>query len=113
MLNIRGSQDNTSSEYIAVKKLQSMIIGAIPDAIENPNIHFELIPSVRTFGQEIQEVDIVMFFFDSRSDANKFKRPGGRIIKSFALTIEVKSHPFNKIRFEGEKLFVRYKDKDY
>ena len=105
MLKIYG-QDKRSSEYGAAEKLAQLARRAHPDIDVEDDIELHIFPSVQCYQQPVQDIDLLVLFADRREVA---KQSG---VQSFAVTIEVKRHSSDRVRFEGAKCFVGYHDRE-
>ena len=111
MIRIHGNKDN-SKEYLAAESLAKVACEAIPDINESNQIIFELFPKAQCFGQRIQDVDLLVFFADYRKP-EKLLVANKKTVHSFCLSIEIKSHSPESIRFEGAQCYVKYNDHEH
>lgn len=101
-----------SPEYTAGEKIRSAFEEFLgPKNSRESDIR--IVVSAKTYGEKRQDIDLIVAGFlytrveIPRSDVVEAQA----FLKSFFLTIEVKNHRFDKIEFNGPKVFVRYKDR--
>ena len=105
MLKIYG-EDDQSREYSAAKKLADIASKAYPQIYDERNVELHILPSIQCYGQQPQDIDLLVLFADHRQIKNEHD------VHSFALTVEVKSHSSDDVRFEGAKCFVTYNEQE-
>lgn len=134
MLSI-DAYDN-SDECEAARDLEQLVRKWHPTIENDPSCIVYIIPSVMCYGQQVQDMDLVLLYadlleeprvtvtlpFESKENSEKDSREqqGGKSdrqkqeqeipIQSLCLTIEVKSHSRDAVRFRGSKCFVKYLD---
>ena len=112
MIVVHGTNSN-SSEYAAATGIASAARQAIPEIVNSREIILELFPGVQCFGQKVQDIDLLVFFADYRHPAKLNKSTKGKVIHSFCVAIEVKSHFFDSVHFTGSKCYVEYNGHDH
>ena len=112
MIQIHGTNDN-GSEYAAAEALVKAACEAMPEISDSKQIVFEVFPRAQCFGQRIRDIDLLVFFADYRVSEKKFKPANRKHVHSFCLSIEVKSHSAESIRFEGPNCYVRYNNQEH
>lgn len=111
MIKIHGTANG--SEQRAAIKLTEMAILAMPEIVESTQIILELFPSLQCYGQNPQDIDLLVFFADYRADSKLIRTKSGVRIHSFCAVVEVKGHSPEDVRFEGNRCFVRYHQKEH
>lgn len=109
MIEIFGSTD--TPEYHAAKRLMTLITEEWPDVADSTKDRICLIPAVKCFGQNVQDVDILVIGRLHRPRAlpmQKWMEGTEKRLLSFVLAIEVKAHRESSVAFEGGKVFVNY-----
>jgi hypothetical protein len=120
IIRILGTED--LQEFEAATQLKDIFKRSIPEEVEGEII---ILPSFKCFGQEIRDIDLIVFGrFDSGFERNiktkgkvKNKVKEDRIfrkvkIDNFFCCIEVKDHPPRKIQFtSNSRILVKYKQK--
>jgi len=110
MIIVRAPAGEQSNEIDASNLLKKIALDGIKDLEKNNDVQIEIIPSLRCFGEETQDIDVVICFIDKRKEP-VFKNSKGNPIRAFLLAVEVKGHsPDQGIRFEGGRVFVTYKE---
>jgi hypothetical protein len=119
MIKVFGNDQ--TSEYIAAVTIANLAGSAWPWLKEDNESFLYLVPSVQCHGQNPKDIDIVLlgYFFDQ--NASKFS-PHGLLtlnngtsiatskvqVQSLCLTIEVKDHSPEMVRFVGTRVDVEY-----
>ena len=104
-------QPEDSSEGRAAEELYSLILSAWPDVKNKPQWHVLLIPSAKCYGERREDIDILLFA-KFANPLPSFIRPEGiTYVDSLFLAIEVKDTQPDRVRFNGNKVEVRYKSK--
>lgn len=107
MIHIYGSPGNP--EYAAAEKLRGLIIQEWPTADTEGFGDIRIIPSAKCYGERKQDIDLIVIAALKRPQ--KILTEEGKetsyLVLSFFWTIEVKG--FDKVDFEGSKVFVKYK----
>jgi len=111
MIKIHGPNDK-SPEYEAAEKLASLASASIAGLDEDNQLILEIFPSAKCFGQKIQDIDLLVFFANYRNEEIR-TATNDTLIHSFCASLEVKGHPPQLVRFEGNRCFVKYNDKDH
>lgn len=110
MINIYGVPG--SAEYAAAETLRTLIQHEWPD-VDEPNFgDIRLVPSAKCFGHRHQDIDLIVMGRLRKPASIRAKDGKDTPYKllSFFLTFEIKSHRFGQVAFEGDKVFVRYRD---
>ncbi len=107
MLKLHTLGDN-SNEAEAAEQLGRLASRAYPGLEESKDIILEIFSSVQCFGQNPQDIDLLVFYADYRPREKMFKASNNKLIHSFCLAIEVKGHPPEKVTFEGPNILVEY-----
>lgn len=107
MLKLHTLGDN-SNEAAAAEQLGRLASRAYPGLEESKDIILEIFSSVQCFGQNPQDIDLLVFYADYRPREKMFKASNNKLIHSFCLAIEVKGHPPEKVTFEGPNILVEY-----
>ena len=106
MLEIHGTDDG-SSEYTAAKEFAKIAVEGNPTIENDRNLLLHIFPSIQCHGQQPKDIDLLILFADYRQQ-NVEER-----IHSFCVTVEVKGHRANDVRFDGTKCIVPYNNKDH
>ena len=109
MIEVFGTSD--TPEYHAACRLKHLIIDEWPDIELSSRDRICLIPAVKCFGQNVQDVDILVIGRLGRPRALPmlpWMNRTEKFLLSFVLAIEVKAHREESVSFEGGKVFVRY-----
>ena len=104
MIELSGEANN-SAERHAVNLLKKLITDYCPDIETNEMVKCTIITSATCYGEEVQDIDVLLLFFDHRPLSVQ------RGIKSICLALEIKAHGPESIKFEGNNCYVRYKNK--
>jgi thymidine kinase len=109
MINISGAND--TAEYAAALALQSRIITTWPDVVNRADHRIALVAAAKCYGQRICDIDLILFL-----DLTREPRPideGNRpfFLTSACITIEVKDHLPDSVRFVGNQVEVRYHER--
>ena len=107
MLRIhKFTQSNAETE--AAEILGRLASDAYPQLERSNQIVLEIFPSVQCYGQKTQDIDLLVFFADYRSEQQLSKTKNGRLVHSFCAAIEVKGHNPESVRFNGANCSVTY-----
>src|SRR5208283_4941697 len=112
MLIIHHNKDN-SPESSAAEHLGRLACDSCPEIADSKQIVLELFPNVQCFGQNPQDIDVLVFYSDYRPIGNTFKTSSGRSVHSFCATVEVKGHSPEHVIFEGPKCAVFYHEEKH
>lgn len=107
MLIIHGT-NNDSVEYKGAEHIGKIACNYWPEIENSEKIRLDLFPSVQCFGQNPQDVDLLVFYADYRPTEMLFKTKNEKKIHSFCATVEIKSHSPENVRFEGSQCSVIY-----
>ncbi len=107
MLVVHG-KDNNSNEYAAATELATAARQVMPEIDDSREIFLELFPNVQCFGQKPQDVDLLVFFADYRHSDKLNRSTEGKVVHSFCITVEVKSHFLDSVYFTGPRCYVKY-----
>ena len=106
---IKTITNEQSSEADAAKDLESLILKENEYFKHADDVDISIIPSVQCFGQETRDVDLVFLMYDKRQKERLLQSiKDNRIIRSLCVTIEVKNHSEDAVKFEGNKCLVEY-----
>ena len=108
MLTIHRLTDS-SAETEAAELLGRLAATAFPELRQSDAIRLDVFPRVQCYGQKTQDIDLLVFFADYRSQEALSKTKNGKLIHSFCATIEVKGHEREDVRFDGANCSVRYR----
>ncbi len=111
MIHIHGLKDS-SSEYQTAEEIVRVALAEMPSLETDRLMILDLYPSLQCFGERFQDIDLVIFF-GNYSNRNTVKTSQGQVVQSFCVSLEVKGHPPGAVRFEGNRCFVRYNNKDH
>lgn len=117
MIRVYGSGD--SQERKAALRLAQKIRDAWPQIERSEKDEIHLVPQAKCLGQTIEDVDILLLArFDDRDLTLPAPSPDGQAntsvrmrVYSLCVAIEEKSHAASGVRFEGNKVSVRYNNK--
>ena len=112
MIVVHGT-DSNSDEHAAAEELANAARKAIPNIDDSHETVLELFPGVQCFGQKAQDIDLLVFFADYRHPDKLIKSVEGKVIHSFCVAVEVKSHFFDSVHFAGSKCYVKYDGYDH
>ena len=108
---IKTITNDQTSEADAAKELESLILKEHEDMKRAGNVDISIIPSVQCFGQNPRDVDLVFLMFDKRDEKKLLQSTKhNRKIRSLCVTIEIKDHSGDAVKFEGNSCKVKYKD---
>jgi hypothetical protein len=115
MIKIFNDADKEGTqEYAAAKELRRLIISTWPDVVDNAAHNIFIIPSAKCYAEKRTDIDILVFGYfagDYRIPRTNYLQCDFSI-RSFCLTIEVKSHSVDGIRFYGNEVKI-YRDGKY
>lgn len=97
-----------SAEYKGAELIGKIACDYCSEIANSNQIVLELFPSVQCFGQNPQDVDLLVFYADYRPAEMLFKTRNEKRIHSFCATIEMKNHSPEDVRFEGSQCSVIY-----
>ncbi len=109
MIEIFGSSE--TPEYHAAKQLMTLITEEWPDVATSDRDRICLIPAAKCFGRNVQDIDILVIgrlFKPRQLPMQAWMKGKQKLLLSFVLTIEVKTHSESGVVFEGGKVFVKY-----
>jgi hypothetical protein len=98
-----------NAEAAAARRLAERAIHQFPKLETSPDILVDIFSSVQCYRQRKQDVDLLIFYADYRSDAPLFTSRDGKKIHSFLITVEVNSQPPELVKFRGTPCFVEYR----
>lgn len=101
-------EDN--AEAVAARTLAERALHEYPELESSSDILVDIFSSVQCYGQKTQDVDLLIFYADYRTDATLFSSRDGKKIHSFLTTVEVKSHPPESVQFRGNQCVVEYRE---
>ena len=108
---IKTMINEQSSDAGAAKELESLILKENAYLKHADDVDISIIPSVQCFGQNPRDVDLVFLMFDRRQEERLLQSTkNNKKIRSLCVTIEIKNHTEDAVKFEGNKCFVKYKD---
>ena len=110
MLKVHNFNAETNEEKYA-QKIGDLAREAIPDIDTNDDIKLVIIPSASIFKAPTRDVDILLIYQDYRKDHEIYVTAEGRKIYNFITAVELKNHSPEGMRFEGERLLVKYEGK--
>lgn len=108
MLTVHGDADN-SKEYRAAIQLAKIASDFYPDLDSSRGLVIDIFHSPQCYGQEPQDIDILIFFLDARPKKELFKSIENKMIQSFCLAVEVKGHSPEGVKFDGATCYVQYR----
>lgn len=106
MINVHIKGSGTKEET-AAQALANLAASHSPSLQTAPNIILEIFPSRKCFGHKAEDIDLIVFYYDFRQNGHVAASSGAEL-KSFGVTIEVKSHRAEDIKFEGGNCSVLY-----
>lgn len=107
MLNIVASSQ-VSNKRAAID-LAELIKVAWPDVETDPHCNIHIVPGAKTHKQQRQDIDLLVLVNFSHAPAPVRTSPERTYVRSLLLVIEIKEHPPERIRFEGNKVEVEYR----
>ena len=108
---INHGENYTGDECEAAARLGKLACTSCPEIESSKQIVLEIFPSVQCYGQNPQDIDLLVFYADYRPTELLLKTKNGRRIHSFCATIEIKSNIPENVIFEGSRCSVVYRDK--
>ncbi|MDG1858330.1 MAG: hypothetical protein P8I94_04460 [Emcibacteraceae bacterium] len=108
MIVLHGSEE--TEEFFEAEKIRKSLIAQFPILETDRKKNVDIFSSVQCYGQDPQDIDIVITYFDNSSEGF-IKTFNGEEIKSFCVTIEVKGHSAQFVEFQGNECYVKYKNK--
>ena len=110
MLKVHNFNAETNEAKYA-QKIGDLAREAIPDIDTNDDIKLVIIPSASIFKAPTRDVDILLIYQDYRKEHEIYVTVEGRKIFNFITAVELKNHSPEGMRFEGERLLVKYAGK--
>ncbi|HEY0771869.1 MAG TPA: DNA/RNA helicase domain-containing protein [Sphingobacteriaceae bacterium] len=108
MIAVLGPEHTTESA--AAEHLQELIGTAWPSVAKSNQHSVQIVGSAKCYGQKRKDIDILVFANLGNPFSIGTFNQKQISIQSFCLTIEVKSHAPQDIQFEGNKVYVKYKN---
>ena len=110
MITIIGPRD--TPEYIAAGQLEDLIVAAWPSVLTSSSHDIKIVAAAKCYGESPRDIDLLVFAnlatqFSTRTNDNPPKQVA---VRSLCLTIEIKDHPPEKVRFIGNSVEVLYND---
>lgn len=93
-----------NSEFLNAEEFIATLLESEP-GLRDPNIRFSLIVSANLPGRQL---DLICIYEDNRPPSLRFRNRKNARIDSFVMVVEVKRHSSDHIKFEGNRLLVRY-----
>ncbi len=118
MLHVMG--DPSTSEYNAAVELRRLILHSWPAVSNDLKHQIWIIVGAKCHGQKKRDIDILLLAsFGSKLTYHPFlsfysygqlEKPGEVQVKNLCAAIEIKDHSLGKVRFEGSRIQVLYKE---
>ena len=97
-----------SKELRAASRLRQLLVEAYPRVDTCSELDIHIIPGFQCYGEDPQDIDILLIMFDFREHQRFFKLDDGLRVESLCLTIEAKELRPDQLWFEGNRCFGRY-----
>jgi hypothetical protein len=116
MIQVHG--DTTTAEHSAALQLRDLMVQAWPQVQTSDEHQVHLIAGAKCHGQKRRDIDVLLLasfgpgiayspFLEFQSGDSRVM-PSHVEIRSLCCAIEVKDHPAESVRFEGQTLKVKY-----
>jgi hypothetical protein len=105
---ITTTESSHKAEYKAAQKLHQRILEACPSIEHSGKTNVKLIPNVQCYGQNPQDIDLVMMYFN---EGNGLTGAEAVFDEGFCATIEIKGHSSSAVKFQGGSVHVLYNGK--
>lgn len=109
MLVITGPVD--TAEYAAATTLQQRITALWPDVAARKDQQVALVAAAKCYGQRICDIDLILFLHFTGEPLLISGMPQPLFLKSACVTIEIKDHDPGSVRFVGNQVEVRYRER--
>ncbi len=111
MMILTGPHD--TAEYAAAIALQQRITAAWPDLATHSDQHLALIVAAKCYGEPVCDLDLVLLLDLTRAPRPLPIQGAGPtvLLASACVIIEVKHHARDNVRFLGNQVEVRYRDR--
>lgn len=110
MIEVLGPVD--SREHEAAQSLRDIIAEEWTDA-ESKNVRIKIVAEAQCYGQEVRDIDLLLAaeVNGKHSIASPQRDRQRAYLRNLCLTIEVKGHSSQNVRFRGNQVEVRYNNK--
>src|SRR5688500_15889387 len=107
MIRLYGPE--RTPEHEVAETIAERIRSAWPNAEGDPNCDVRLIAGAKCYGERHQDVDVLMFARMLTPIPLSLKHEIEVRIAGICVAIEVKDHPPERVRFEGNQAYVEYR----
>ncbi len=113
MIEVLPLGDPGSPEHDAALQLRALMTKVWPQVDSDRRHNVKIFSDVKCRGQRVVDIDLVVFMYLWEPLSTGVTNNNGEeiYVKNLCLTIEIKNHSSDKVRFEGNTVLVGYKDR--